>query len=365
MRKKLFAFSVATLLLTGCTEKPNDLSEKPVDFDQETPHEPIVKKRNETFMADPATFHFAADWLSDSAILFVEKDEDRYQVKSFDFNTGKTEILFEESAIIIELLIHPSKKFILLHTSDNPASAKVKILTTDGVLQHEIEVASTELAIEWNDLDPSLVLLTAFHQDWTYDLFLFNGQEADFGLLEIEDPFPKWYGDKRIAIGDVENHILDGGKIRTYQPLTGAWDTLDLEGVIYFDTFEDSLLTMQMADEETAVYRIWDLAGRLRSEWTLPAISNYSEWVIPQMEWLSDNSLVLFAPTQAGQLDELTEPIRLVKVVDGAIEEIDENHEPGFIRCSPSSQACLTGISLETIVDMQGGKKNNWLLFPE
>ena len=258
MRRKLFAFSVATLLLTGCTEKSNDLSEKPVDIEQDTPQESIIEKKYETFIADPATFHFTADWLTDSKILFVEKDAGIYQVKSFDFDTGKTETLHEESSIIIELLIHPSKKFLLLHTSDNPTSAKVKILTTDGILQNEIEVASTELAIEWNDLDPSLVLLTAFHQDWTYDLFLFNGQEADFGLLEIEDPFPKWYGDNRIAIGSAENHVLDGGRIQIYMPLTETWDTLDLEGVIYFDTFEDSLLTMQMDDDETAIYRIWD-----------------------------------------------------------------------------------------------------------
>lgn len=365
MRKKLFAFSVVTFLLAGCTEKPEDLSEKPAEIVQETPHEPIVEKKYETFIADPATFHFTADWITDSKILFVEKDAGIYQVKSFDFDTGKTETLHEESSIIIELLIHPSNKFFLLHTSDNPASAKVKILTTDGVLQNEIEVASTELAIEWNDSDASLVLLTAFHQDWTFDLFLFNGQEADFGLLEIEDPFPKWYGDNRIAFGSAENHVLDGGKIQTYMPLTGTTDTLDLEGVIYFDTFKDSLLTIQMNDEETAVYRIWDFEGDLRSEWTLPAISNYSEWVIPQMEWLSKDSLVLFAPSQSGQLDELTTPIRLLRVSDGLVEEIDENHEIGFIRCAPSGQACMTGISLETIVDMKEGKKDTWLHYLE
>ena len=38
-------------------------------------------------------------------------------------------------------------------------------------LHDEVSIESSELAIEWNDLDPSLVLLTAFHQDWTYDVF--------------------------------------------------------------------------------------------------------------------------------------------------------------------------------------------------
>ena len=83
------------------------------------------------------------------------------------------------------------------------------------------------------------------------------------------------------------------------------------------------------------------------------------------MEWLSNNSLVLFAPSQAGQLDELALPVRLIRVSNGVIEEIDENHETGFIRCAPSGQACITGISLDTIIDMVEGKKNIWLRFSE
>lgn len=367
MRKKLFVFGMLVLLLTGCTEKADDLDGKPdklIEADPVSIPEFVVGKKYETLTADPATFHFIADWLTDSKVLFVDKDDGVYQVKSFDFETGETDILHEESAIIIELLIHPSKNLFLLHTSDNPASAKVKILTSDGIIQDEIEVASTELAIEWNDLDPSLVLLTAFHQDWTYDLFLFNGQDSEFGLLEIEDPFPKWYGSSRIAFGFVEDHILDGGEIRTYQPVTKNWETLNLDEIIYFDTFEDSILTMEINEEGNALYHIWDVEGTMRSEWTLPAISNYSEWVIPEIDWLSNNSVVLSAPVNGGQLDEMTAPLRLVKVMDGAVEIIDEEHEPGFIRCAPSGEACLTGVSLETIVEMKEGKKRSWLRFP-
>ena len=51
-----------------------------------------------------------------------------YKVNSFDFETGKTDTLYEEESIIIDVLIHPSKKYLLLHTSDNSTSATVKIL---------------------------------------------------------------------------------------------------------------------------------------------------------------------------------------------------------------------------------------------
>ncbi len=35
-------------------------------------------------------------------------------------------------------------------------SAKVKIISLEGVVLDEISIASSELAIEWNDLDPDL-----------------------------------------------------------------------------------------------------------------------------------------------------------------------------------------------------------------
>ena len=149
------------------------------------------------FTADPAKFHFVADWLTDSKIVFVEKDLEFYYVKTFDLATGEIETLYEDAAIIVDVLIHPSKEYILLHTTDNPTSATIKILSLDGIIHDEISIESSELAIEWNDLDPSLILLTAFHQDWTFDVFLYNGNKEMFGLIDIEDPFPKWYGTEK------------------------------------------------------------------------------------------------------------------------------------------------------------------------
>ena len=91
--------------------------------------------------------------------------------------------------------------------------------------------------------------------------------------------------------------------------------TLEQEDVIYFDTYEDSILTVQINEQEDAHYRISDLEGTVRSEWTFPAISNYSEWVIPEVDWLSNDSVILSSPAMGGQLDEITSPIRLIRVM--------------------------------------------------
>ena len=53
--------------------------------------------------------------------------------------------------------------------------------------------------------------------------------------------------------------------------------------------------------------------AQVKSEWTLPAVSNYSEWVVPEVGWASSNTVFLRAPETGGQLDEITSPFRLIR----------------------------------------------------
>lgn len=365
MRKKIFVICVVVLLVTGCTQKVDDIVENPEDIEAIEDHRVPTEELSKSFTADPGKFHFVADWLTDTKMIYVEKDEGFYTVNRFDLDTGETDTLYKEKSMIIDVLIHPSKKYLLLHTSDNSTSATVKILTADGMVQDEIEVASTELGIEWNDTNPSLILLTAFHQDWTFDLFLYNGEESYLGLLEIEDPFPKWFGEDQLIIGYIEDHVLDGGELLTFNPKTEAWGSLDGSGIVYFDTYEDSLLTVRINEEGNAHYIITELDGIPRSEWTLPAISNYSEWVIPEIEWVSNDSVILRAPATGGQLDELSSPLRLIRIMAGQQEVIADNGAAGLLRCSPSGRACMAGASGEILIDVETGKERVWLVYPE
>ncbi len=361
----MFIFCAAVLLITGCSENTNEIIDGPTAIEQPKDNDLIEDGISKSLAADPAKFHFVADWLTESKVIYVEKEDGLYQVNSFDFETGQTDTLYEDDSIIIDVLIHPSKKYLLLHTSDNTTSATVKIVTMDGTVQDEVIVASTELAIEWNDTDPSLILLTAFHQDWTFDLFLYNGKIDSLDLLAIEDPFPKWLGEDKIAIGYVEGHVLDGGEIHTYEPLTEKWGQLDISGVVYFDTYEDTLLVVRINEDNEAHYTIKSKDGVVRSEWTMPVISNYSEWVIPAIEWGSNETVFLLAPNEGGQLDELQTPYRLNRVIEGRQDVVADDIIAGVLRCSPSGRKCLTGYSAENLIDVGTAEETQWLIFPE
>jgi len=354
------------LILTGCTQK-NDIKEnipkKP------TPIEEVIKEElfDYSLTTKQAKFHFIAQWLTDTNVLFVEKDKNKYFLKTFDFETGEVAILYEDTSIIADVLVHPSKELILLHTSNNPTSATIKILSLGGVLKDEITVESSELAIEWNDLDPSLILLTAFHQDWTYDVFLYNGKNTDdgFGLIEVGNPFPKWSGKGNILTKSLDGHPLDGGELNIYDIATEKWQLSELTNVVYFDTYGESILVVRIDDNETAHYSILNLDGTVTADWEMPAVSNYSEWVIPEINWISANTVILATHEFGGQLDVLDEPYRLVRVSNGQQEFLADNVLPTLLRCSANGERCLTGYSAEKIINTVTGKETIWLNLTE
>lgn len=110
MRIRLVAFCIAALLMTGCTAKTDDnMKGNPLDNEPIEQVDVIDEEIGKILTADPAKFHFVADWLTDKKIVYVEKDEGFYKVNTFDLNTGETDTLHEEKSIVIDVLIHPSK----------------------------------------------------------------------------------------------------------------------------------------------------------------------------------------------------------------------------------------------------------------
>ena len=208
---------------------------------------------------ESAKFHFVVDWLSDTEIVFVEKEESFYNLKTFNVTTGEIETLYTESMIIVDAIVHPTKELILVHTSNNSTSAIVKIISLEGVVLDEISIASSELAIEWNELDPDLILLTAFYQDWTYDVLVYNAKEKEINTITLEDPFPKWLGLQIVTV-HIPEHPLEGGTLHLYDWAIETLEPLPYENIVHFETYGNSLLIVEIANGE-AEYRIIDQEG--------------------------------------------------------------------------------------------------------
>ncbi len=67
-----------------------------------------------------------------------------------------------------------------------------------------------------------------------------------FGLIDINDPFAQWFGTDQIIASHAVDHPLDGGELHIYRPSSKEWERTDKTGIVYFDTYKESLLMVQI-----------------------------------------------------------------------------------------------------------------------
>lgn len=368
MKRWVLVVCLLLLVIAGCTKQPSR-SVTPKTQQQLPPiNEQAKQPKKEVpqYVSSSQTFHFVVDWLNSSTIMFVEKHEQTYQLKTFQVNTGKTDVLYEDSAIISDVMIHPSKEQILIHTSTNPSSAIIKILQLDGTITDSIELASSEVAIEWNTLDPAQIVFTTFYEDWSFDLFYYNGHNQSLEMLSLPHPFPKWLDSHSLLYVSTPGHALDGGEVYKYDVVEKRQHKEPISNIVYLDTFKETLLTVEMKDETKALYTLRGSEGKEFGQWELPAVSNYSEWYISDVSWISERELYTVAGAVSGQLDNLQEKFLLVHWKDGKLNQIPLQGKPHEIfRCSPDGQYCIRGVFGEIILSTVDGEERRWLIIQD
>ena len=354
-------FCLVILLLVGCAPNSNESKDQSTGEVEENQNQSDqIEDAIKTFEVDKDKFHFIVDWLTDTKIAFVEKDEKNYYLKSFDINSGEIETLFTEEFVIVDVIIHPSKNTYLLHTSNDSSSATIKIVSLDGVVIDEITIASSELAIEWNDMDPTLLLLTAFQKDWSYDLFLYNGNEEDLSLLSLEDPFPKWLGKKKIVTATSPEQPLDTGDLFLYDFTLDTHENLNLDDVVHFDTKEDNLLYVQVNEEELD-YKIINEDTAMLSEWSIPDTGNDFGRTFPESSWVSNTTVIMPSSSGDDLLADSEERFKFMRVLNGRQHLLLDHLDADLLRCSPSGEKCIVGYKGDKIVDVIKQKEFNWM----
>lgn len=342
------------IVLSGCSEKVVYEDQEAEVVEQEK--KPVEKEIQQMFV-EYTSFHFIVDWLSNEEILFVDKEDGNFRLKAFHIYSEEIKTIYEAETMIIDVLIHPSKEYILVQTSASEASATLKILTLDGLVHNEVTIESAELEIEWNDLDASSILLTAFYEDWSFDTFIYDGETNQIQLLAIETPFPKWLGMNHFV---VLSEALDGGtEIVVYDVETGEEQALTEGNILSYDTFKESLLVVELTEDDKVQYTILTAALEAIANWTMEPTNEYSEWFTPNFEWINENSLFTFRPEDTGIANEL------IKYEAHEITVFMNRIEDTALICSPDTKNCLAGHGLEKILDLENKVSIDWLSFVE
>ncbi|QTD41695.1 hypothetical protein [Sporosarcina sp. Te-1] len=358
MIKRIIPLLLFGILLSGCTVKESPPAVQP-NTDTDVSNQVDEPERDTLYMlhVQPGHFQYVVDWLSDTEIIYVEQEEDTYAIKRFDRLTGKSHLIDREDSFINDVLVHPSKQSILIHMSDDSDAATVKVIALDGTVLHKLTIESKEISIEWNDIDENLLLLTAFHEDWSFDLFYYDGYEQEMTSIHLEDPFPKWLGTDQL----LTLHQDEDGTLYAYDLRTNKMIDTGISDVVQFDTYFDSLLTMMPSDDQSVTVDVRDRDGEMLGKVEMPSISSFSGLVMPDFDWVSKNELVLKFPTVSGKLVEMTEPFHLVRVKEGEVKKLMEDVPEGPLHCSPSGHACLIGYEGENVIDLGKRELQKWL----
>lgn len=361
MKKVCLVILIINLILFGCSHEVNKevekLDKKELQDNTEDPKEAGIGLLN----VKTSNFHSIVGWLGEFEIAYIEKEANFYNLKSFDLRSGVSKTIYTEDSLLIDVQIHPSKKFILLHTGSDSTSAVLKFITKDGRLQNEVKIESVELSIQWNDMNPSLLLFTAFREDWTYDLFFFDTTESDLVLLPIKNPFPKWLGQNKVIYSVDNAPLIDSYSLVTFDTLTGQQQQSDHENLQFFDTYNDHLLLSELKEEELH-YTIISSDKIVESEWTTQYSGDSSEWFEPKIDWISTTELILHS-TQSNSTSATNGSDQfLLHVTNGGetLESIVIDSESA--NCSPTGEWCLIGEQSETLINLKTNQKKQWLL---
>lgn len=361
-RQAIMSFLLLFVLLLGACAK-NEVPEQGQEQEYENPKsEPTQKTFLQTLETMQQTFHFVAGWLSNEKIVYVEKQHSNYLLKTFNIKNGEEDELYQSTSMMTNVLIHPTKQYLLIHTSSDHLSAELKMINLEGDTIHKIELASSEIEVEWNENDANKFLITTFYEDWSYDTFFYNGHDNELSRLELGAPFLKWYGEDKIVYLEEAIQEFSTGNLMSYSMETADTELLQSE-VLFFSIENDVLVTAQMIDNQVAILRAINLVRETELEWTISLVDNGFDWMIPSLTVLNDQTILSYEPNLGN--GEFTDKFQLVKLNNAGKEVLFDQRFNETLICSDDGVYCLVGPAYGQLLDLETLEEQVWLKFRE
>ncbi|MER2261800.1 MAG: hypothetical protein ABS934_07270 [Psychrobacillus sp.] len=365
MLKKILIIIFCIMILQACiaTEKspvvpPDDNSEQHTSTNET---DITNLDRIPSVHLERSKFHSVIGWLSDEEILIVLVDKGEWILKSYSVTKEEWKEIYRTSTPVIQGMIHPSKEMIILHTSNNSSSAEVQLIHKNGVVEQSLYFESAELYMDWHPTDPNLIVFTAFYEDWSYNSMVYDGHTQELKAIDVENPFVKWLDHENLMVFNWSETSLDGSNLKHYSIADHSTTDTNWSNIIDVQNLGDSLVYIQI-DEENMQFK-YHLVNKSNGEsvdWVSPAVSNYSEWVIPTISIISPNSFIAFQAKEKGNKDEANQKSIIGKYSIEGEEQYGEIKELP-IDCSPNGKVCLGGYEKEQWINLNTLKEGKWL----
>lgn len=358
---------MAFLFLYGCNEEESKVNvttePPPKEFPESSNEVEEVKFPSSLYLARSEEFDRVIGWISETEIMFLEKNMEGSHVYTYDLNSKKKTLHTTVEMPINDVIIHPLKSHFALLISDNSLQAIIGIYEMGGTKVDELTIESSEIVFEWHPSQIELMTVTAFYEDWTFDTFTYSSKSQKMKLISSSQPFLEWASDNElIGVEWMENDALSGGPLTEISLTDGSISKTEENNYIFVDYFDNLSLTVQIDQErELFIYTLTNLKTREKNIFETPALSNYSQWFIPEIIWTNEESFLTFTSPNPGLLDVNQSRLKLVKVgfESKSLIEIEDGY--GQLICSPNGEYCLKGEGLFTIINLSSGEELQWI----
>ncbi|WP_419959002.1 hypothetical protein [Psychrobacillus sp. BM2] len=368
--KKVVILLFCVFLLQACADIGPSVPKAEQENEQKLPSdiEIVEKTSNEeipTILLDNSAFHSLVGWLSNEEIVIIVAEKGQWLVKLYTVPTNSWRTIYTTTTPIIQGTIHPSKEMILLHTSKDSSSAEIQFLHKNGYVLQSLSFESAEIYMDWHPTNPNLVVFSTFYEDWTYSTFVYDLATQELTSIEIENPFVKWYDEENLMVFRWSDSGLDGSELLLYSILDETLKSTGEEKVLDATNIGEAIVYVQINEEEKQFeYRIEDLNGR-KFEWATPAVSNYSEWIIPSMSIVSPTEVILLNAKESRNQDDASQKSILSKISIVDQQQIFGEIEEQPISCSPNAEICLGGYAKENWIQTNSLDEKKWIYFNE
>lgn len=302
-----------------------------------------------------------AGWLSNQKILFVTDVENGSNLYTYDLYSGKSDLLIEMDQPIADVVISPSGKYILVHTSPTTYAGNITVIDENGTTLLEKEIASFELAFQWNIFNEDEIFVSSFNEDWSFDGFIVDLKQEEMITVPLTAPFPQWIAEDVVAFlqWDIEEPSLTAPLI-SFHLKDKNKQTLSSQ-VIDFASFQDYLLMINVdkSEENKADYTFLNKKQQKSLSFQVPLLTRFSGWLIPFHDFDEQTqTFYTFRPLRSADADMYGDKFQLVAYdlknnqETILLEQLD--NEP--ITLSPNGENLLYGYQFENIIHLPSKK---------
>lgn len=307
-------------------------------------------------------FNQVHDWIETNKLIYSYSKGHTYYLATFDVYTEATELLFTSENPIVSVIVHPERNKLLVQTAPLTYQASIIIMDTNGNILTKQDIASTEVSIEWDPSNDNQLLLTAFNEDWSYEVYYLHVQNEQLEKRNHLEPFYKWFS---------SDHVLEqkwGEGIALSSPL---WKT-NIDGEQQSETFFPSVyyydwlapkylftITVPESDETMFHYRFYkdkDKDTEHLYQIDMPNLTQFTDWIVPFYTFTEQNEMFYtFVPEHHGIIDTYGGTFALTQydLTNQTEKILFDSLENKPITCDVTSHLCLYGYQYEQVIDLK------------